>query len=71
MPLIVSSFLFSIFVIAVATGKDIQTVLICRFFAGFMGACPLTNVGAVFADLFNNAQRGLAITAFSALVFAS
>lgn len=47
MPLVISSFAFSIFNIAVAVGKDAQTVFICRFFAGFMGGCPLTCVGAV------------------------
>lgn len=41
-PLVVASFGFSIFNLAVATGKDLQTVLICRFFSGFFGACPLT-----------------------------
>lgn len=69
LPLLVSSFGFSIFSIAVAVGKDLQTVLICRFFGGFMGACPLTVVGAVFADMFNNKQRGIAITVFSIAVF--
>lgn len=42
MPLLIASFAFSIFNIAVATAKDLQTVLICRFWAGFFGACPLT-----------------------------
>ncbi|CAD0055559.1 unnamed protein product [Aureobasidium pullulans] len=69
LPLLISSFGFSIFCIAVAVGKDLQTILICRFFGGFMGACPLTVVGAVFADMFNNAQRGVAVTVFSIAVF--
>ncbi|KAI4729275.1 MFS general substrate transporter [Aureobasidium sp. EXF-10728] len=69
LPLLISSFGFSIFSIAVAVGKDLQTILICRFFGGFMGACPLTVVGAVFADMFNNAQRGVAVTVFSIAVF--
>jgi DHA1 family multidrug resistance protein-like MFS transporter len=42
LPLVIASFGFSIFNVAVATGKDLQTVLICRFFSGFFGACPLT-----------------------------
>jgi DHA1 family multidrug resistance protein-like MFS transporter len=50
-PLIISSFGFSIFNVAVATGKDVQTIFISRFFGGFFGACPLTIVGAVFADM--------------------
>lgn len=68
-PLIVSSFGFSIFAIAVAVAKDVQTVFICRFFGGFMGACPLTCVGAVFSDMFDNRTRGMAITIFSMTVF--
>lgn len=68
-PLLIASFGFCIFNIAVATAKDAQTVFISRFFAGFMGACPITCVGAVFADLFSNRQRGLAITVFSMTVF--
>lgn len=69
LPLIIATFAFSIFNLAVAVGKDAQTVFICRFFSGFMGACPLTCVGAVFADMFNNKQRGIAITVFSVCVF--
>jgi len=61
--------LFGIFNIGVATAKDAQTVFLCRFFAGFMGACPLTCVGAVFADMYNNKQRGVAIAIFSVCVF--
>lgn len=68
-PLLISSFGFSIFNIAVAVAKDAQTIFICRFFGGFFGACPLTCVGAVFADMFSNRQRGLAITVFSMTVF--
>lgn len=60
---------FSVFSIACATGKDLQTILICRFFAGFFGACPLAVVAAVFSDMFNNATRGIAITIFSMAVF--
>ena len=41
LPLVLGSFGFSIFSIAVAVGKDLQTILICRFWSGFFGACPL------------------------------
>jgi MFS transporter, DHA1 family, multidrug resistance protein len=68
-PLLISSFAFSIFSIAVAVAKDLQTIMICRFFSGFMGASPLTIVGAVFADMFSNRERGLAIAIFSMTVF--
>ncbi|KAF2832859.1 major facilitator superfamily [Ophiobolus disseminans] len=68
-PLVIASFGFSVFNLAVATGKDLQTVLICRFFSGFFGACPLTCVAAVFSDMFDHRTRGMAITIFSMTVF--
>jgi DHA1 family multidrug resistance protein-like MFS transporter len=69
LPIIIAMFGFSIFQIAVAVGKDIQTIMICRFWGGFFGACPLSVVAAVFADMFDNKSRGLAITVFSMTVF--
>lgn len=42
LPLLLASFGFAIFNLAVAVGKDIQTIMICRFWSGFFGACPLT-----------------------------
>lgn len=69
LPLVVSMFGFSIFSIATAVGKDLQTVLITRFFGGVFGSCPLAVVAAVFSDMFDNKIRGLAITVFSMTVF--
>ncbi|GAB1313141.1 Fluconazole resistance protein [Madurella fahalii] len=69
LPLVASMFGFSIFNIACAVAKDLQTVLIARFFAGFFGACPLAVVAAVFSDMFDNRTRGIAITVFSMTVF--
>ncbi|KAK4120843.1 MFS general substrate transporter [Parathielavia appendiculata] len=69
LPLVTSMFGFAIFNIANAVGKDLQTVLITRFFAGFFGACPLAVVAAVFSDMFDNRTRGIAITVFSMTVF--
>lgn len=68
-PILISTFLFCIFNIAVATGRDLQTILICRFFSGFMGACPLTVVAAVYADIYDNRYRGMSVTLFSMAVF--
>lgn len=68
-PLVIAALGFSIFSIAVAVAKDIQTVMICRFFAGLCGSSPLAIVAAVFADMFSNEVRGLAVAVFSATVF--
>ena len=69
LPLVISSFGFAIFQIAVATAKDLQTVMICRFWGGFFGAAPLTIVAAVFSDMFSNRTRGIAVAVFSIAVF--
>ncbi|POR32931.1 Putative transporter, partial [Tolypocladium paradoxum] len=69
LPLVISMFGFSIFSIGCATAKDIQTILLCRFFSGLFGACPLAVVAAVFSDMFDNNSRGIAVALFSMAVF--
>lgn len=59
----------AIFTIGCAVGRDIQTIMICRFFAGLFAASPISIVPAVFADLFNNAQRGVVMSIFCMAVF--
>lgn len=53
-PVIFAAAGFGIFNTGVACAKDYQTLIICRFFGGFMGSAPLALCGAVFADMFNN-----------------
>jgi MFS family permease len=53
-------FLAAIFSFATATAKDIQTVLITRFFAGLFGAAPVTNTGkSSFLQLWNSQDANL------------
>ncbi|KGO56435.1 Major facilitator superfamily domain, general substrate transporter [Penicillium expansum] len=68
-PLSLGLFGCAIFTIACAVAKDIQTVMICRFFAGLFSASPISVVPAVFADLFNNTQRGVVMSIFCMAVF--
>ncbi|KAF3933655.1 hypothetical protein ABW20_dc0101450 [Dactylellina cionopaga] len=70
LPIIVANLGFAIFQIAVASAKDLQTVIICRFFGGLFAACPLAVVGGAFTDIWNNAQRGHAINIFALTVSA-
>lgn len=69
LPLIVAAFGFSVFAIGTATAKDVQTIMLTRFFGGLFGSCPLAVVAAAFADMYDNRTRGLAIAGFSAMVF--
>ena len=60
-----------IFTIASAVAKDIQTLIICRFFAGACGASQLTVVPSVLADVYDNTYRGVAISVYALIVFGS
>lgn len=68
-PLCIGMFGCSVFAIASATAKDIQTLIICRFFTGVFGASPLSIVPAVLADMYDNVHRGVAISLYSLAVF--
>ncbi|PWY72989.1 putative bicyclomycin resistance protein [Aspergillus heteromorphus CBS 117.55] len=68
-PLTVGVFGGAIFTIASAVGKDIQTVMICRFFAGVFGASQLSVVPALLSDMYDNTQRGISIAVYSLAVF--
>ncbi len=52
-----------------AGAKNIQTLIILRFFAGAFGSSPLTNAGGVIADMFPASQRGMAMSVFAAAPF--
>ncbi|XBW38331.1 hypothetical protein QEN19_003920 [Hanseniaspora menglaensis] len=67
--LLISSFGFTLFQFAVATGQNLQTILICRFFAGCVGAAPLAVIPAAMSDMFDNYTRGRVISVFSLTVF--
>lgn len=68
-PLCVGMLGSSIFTIGSAASKDIQTLIICRFFAGLFAASPLCVVPAVLADMYNNTYRGMAIQFYALTVF--
>jgi DHA1 family multidrug resistance protein-like MFS transporter len=69
MPVMCAAFVFTCFIFGAATAQNIQTLMLCRFFAGVFASCPLAVVGGAFSDLFGNETRGIAIAAFSAIVF--
>ncbi|KAI5950149.1 hypothetical protein KGF54_005297 [Candida jiufengensis] len=60
---------FTLFSFAVATAKDIQTIMICRFMQGFMGSAPLVVAPAVMADMFDNRSRASCIVLFATCLF--
>lgn len=52
-----------------AGSHNVATLLVLRFFAGTFGASPLVNSGGTIADLFQPAQRGLALTVYCVAPF--
>jgi DHA1 family multidrug resistance protein-like MFS transporter len=61
LPLVIAAFGTAIFQFAVAVSKDVQSIMINRFFAGFFGTAPLAVSGGVCVDIFDNRTRGIAV----------
>lgn len=59
----------TLFCVGCAVAQNIETLLVCRFFAGAFGSSPLTNSGGIIADMFPASQRGLAMAVFAAAPF--
>ncbi|KWU44138.1 Benomyl/methotrexate resistance protein [Rhodotorula sp. JG-1b] len=67
---IITYALFAIFNIPCAVAKNVETLLVCRFLAGFFGSSPLTNSGGVISDMFSASERALAVSLYAAAPFA-
>src|ERR1700761_4421949 len=52
LPMVLGAFGFSIFGVATAVSKDIQTLMICRFFQGVFGSSPIVVLAAICADIW-------------------
>jgi len=63
-------FIAAIFSFATGASKDIQSVLITRFFTGFFGSAPITNTGGVLGDIWSAQQRGIAMAVYATAVTA-
>ena len=57
-----------LFTFASGASKDIQSILITRFFTGFFGSAPITNTGGVLGDIWPATQRGTAIIFYAVAV---
>jgi MFS transporter, DHA1 family, multidrug resistance protein len=61
-------FVAACFTFGTGAAKDIQTIMLTRFWAGFFASAPVTNTGGVLADLFPASQRGIAIASYAMAV---
>jgi MFS transporter, DHA1 family, multidrug resistance protein len=69
LPMVLSVFGFSIFGVGTAVAKDIQTLMICRFFQGSFGSGPIVVLAAICADIWKPEHRGPALTLFAVFAF--
>lgn len=58
---IIAFFFYTIFQVACAVAPNGEALLVFRFLSGCFAACPLTNSGAILADMY--------VPLFFALVF--
>jgi multidrug resistance protein len=56
---------FAAFNAGSAGSNNIESLLLCRLFAGIFGSSPFTNAGGVIADVFSASERGLAMAIFA------
>jgi len=49
---VLGSLVFCLFNIGTALGKDIETILILRFFGGFFGSAPISVGGATLMEVY-------------------
>ena len=61
-------FVAACFSFATATAKDLQTIMITRFFGAFFASAPVTNTGGVLGDLYSPAYRGIAMAGYAMAV---
>jgi len=69
-PLMVGMFGFLVFQIPVAGATNLETIFICRFFAGAFGSAPLAIVAGMYVDFWDPIMRAIATMGFAAAVFA-
>lgn len=69
LPFIISVFGFMVFSFGTAVSKNMASILVCRYFAGFFGAGPLTLAGPINADMFVGKSFGISMVMFAFTVF--
>jgi MFS family permease len=65
LPVLTPMFIAICFSFATATAKDLQTIILTRFWGAFFASAPMTNTGGVLGDLFSPAWRGVALAGYS------
>lgn len=65
---LVPMFVGACFSFGSAAAKDLQTLMITRFFGAFFSSAPVTNTGGVLGDLYDPSWRGIAMAGYAMAV---
>lgn len=68
-PLFIGYSLFGIFNVPVAVARNVETIMLGRFFGGFFASAPLAIVGGALSDIWDPIPRAYAICIFAAGAF--
>ncbi|KAF7187657.1 Efflux pump bik6 [Pseudocercospora fuligena] len=68
LAVLIPFFIPAIFAFGGGAAKDVQTLMICRFWQGIFGSAPVTNTGGVLGDIWTPAERGAAMVAYAMAV---
>ncbi|ORY89010.1 major facilitator superfamily domain-containing protein [Leucosporidium creatinivorum] len=68
---LISMAFFFVFTIPCAVAQNVETLIICRFFAGLGASAPMTNAGGTIGDVWAVNERGNKMATFSSILFAS
>lgn len=68
-PLFAGYIIFAIFQIPVAVARNVETIMLGRFFGGFAASAPLAVVGGALADIFDPIERAYGVCVFAAAAF--
>ncbi|KAJ6143843.1 hypothetical protein N7471_003296 [Penicillium samsonianum] len=70
-PALAPYFVSAAFAFGTATAKDIQTILITRFFAGVFGSSPISITGGSIVDIWSPRQRGTPMVCYGITIAAA
>ncbi|KAF5250685.1 hypothetical protein FANTH_4128 [Fusarium anthophilum] len=70
-PALAPYFISAAFAFGTATAKDIQTILITRFFAGVFGSSPISITGGSIVDIWTPRQRGTPMVCYGITIAAA
>lgn len=68
-PMLFGFFCFTLFQVPLAVATNLETILLCRFFAAAVGAAPIACAAGILLDLWEWYPRGIATLVWALTIF--